>query len=270
MVRVKICAVSHIGNSQEKNEDNFFLQKEEYISHQIREHMDFTRAVHCTNLEVPMQDLLIAVSDGMGGHACGEEASFLTVKFLSEHYEEIINSIKDNENILYKNISYINNEVVTKSKKDSSCRGMGATLCGIVACKEDLIGFNIGDSRLYRFSDDQLIQISVDHTEGQRLVNMQLLSKEEAENFPRRKVLHKYIGYEGEIFPDIFKITNIKENTVFMLCTDGLSDVLTDDEIETRLKERIGLEEKAKSLLNEALARNSGYGDNITVILVEF
>ena len=264
------CVVSHIGNSRDNQEDNFFLQKGVYASSDARDKMAETRDIYCHNCELNKQRLLVAVSDGMGGHASGEVASFLTVEYLSSHYDEIIDSARQDENALATQISRINSAVSLTSKKDSSCCGMGATLCGVVANEYELIGFNIGDSRLYQYNGGELRQLSTDHTEGQRLLKMRLLTEEEVKKFPRRKMLHKYLGYDGEIVPDVFRITCAEQGSILMLCTDGLTDVLSDKEIEQVLQGSQGIEDKAKLLVNKAVAGNVGYGDNITLILIEF
>lgn len=264
------CVITHVGNSRDNQEDNFLLCKGIFTTPNARDKMAETRGLYGYNCELNKQHMLIAVSDGMGGHACGEVASLLTVEYMSAHYDEIINSVKLGEKSLASQVSRINSVVSSKAKNDSSCRGMGATLCGVIANEYELVGFNVGDSRLYQFKNGELEQLSTDHTEGQRLVKMQLLTEEEVKKFPRRKMLHKYIGYDGEIVPDVFRITSAGLGTILMLCTDGLTDVLSDEDIELVLQGSNKLEDKAKILVNKAVDCNVGHGDNITVILVEF
>lgn len=264
------CVVSHIGNSRDNQEDNFFLQKGVYASSDARDKMAETRDIYCHNCELNKQRLLVAVSDGMGGHASGEVASFLTVEYLSSHYDEIIDSARQDENALATQISRINSAVSMTSKKDSSCCGMGATLCGVVANEYELIGFNIGDSRLYQYNGGELRQLSTDHTEGQRLLNLNLLTEDEYQRFPRRKNLYKYIGTNSELIPDVFKIGNCIPGSTLVLCSDGLTDALSDEEITTVLCKSGSIEYKGRLLVAQALERNIGHGDNITLILIEF
>lgn len=270
MTPAKSCVMSHIGNSRENQEDNFLLHRNIYVTPSARAKMTDTREPYSHNCELNKQRFLVAVSDGMGGHACGEVASLLVVQYMSDHYDDLIDSIRFGENSLATQISHINSVVSSKAKKDSSCRGMGATLCGVIANEYELVGFNVGDSRLYQFRNGELKQLSTDHTEGQRLLRMQLLTEEEVKHFPRRKNLHKYIGYEGEVIPDIFRITSAEQGTILLLCTDGLSDVMSDIEMEQILNGRTSLKDKAANLVNEAVSRNLGRGDNTTVILIEF
>lgn len=268
--RINISAISHIGNSRDNQEDNYLVHRGGYLPSDVRDDMSKKRNPHCIKGTIEKDRFLVAVSDGMGGHACGEVASLLTVEYISDHYDEIIDSIRLGENSLATQISHINDVVSSKAQSDSSCRGMGATLCGVIANEYELIGFNVGDSRLYQFRNGELKQLSTDHTEGKRLLRMQLLTEEEVKNFPRRKNLHKYIGYDGEVVPDIFRITSAEQGTILLLCTDGLSDVMSDKEMERILNGRISLKDKATNLVNEAVSRNLGHGDNTTVILIEF
>ena len=262
--------ISHIGNSRDNQEDNYLVHREGYLPSDVRDEMSSNRTPYSVNGTAKSDRFMVAVSDGMGGHACGEVASLLTVEYMSDHYDEIIDSIRLGENSLATQISRINSVVSSKAKKDRSCRGMGATLCGVIASEYELVGFNVGDSRLYQFRNGELKQLSTDHTEGQRLLRMQLLTEEEVKNFPRRKNLHKYIGYDGEVIPDIFRITSAEQGTILLLCTDGLSDVISDNEMEEILNGRTSLKDKAIKLVNEAVSKNLGHGDNTTVILIEF
>lgn len=268
--RIKASVISHIGNSRDNQEDNYLVRREGYLPSGVRDGMSKSRKPYCLEGSLDKERFLVAVSDGMGGHSNGEVASLLTVEYLSKNYDDIIDSVRLGERELATQISRINNAVTSRSKNDSSCRGMGATLCGVIANEYELVGFNVGDSRLYQYKDGELKQLSSDHTEGQRLLKMKLLTEEEVRRFPRRKVLHKYIGCDGEIVPDVFRITGVEQGTVLMLCTDGLSDVMSDDEMAQIFKNDTDLSDKATSLVNEAVSRNLGHGDNTTVILVEF
>ena len=270
MAQASICAVSHIGNSRGNQEDNFLVCQGRYLPQDMRDHMAHDRIPHRITGKIDKSRFLVAVSDGMGGHACGEVASLMAVEYLSDHYDDVIDAVKLNSDALSLRLSGVNHFVSSVSKNDSSRRGMGATLCGIVSNGYDMVGFNIGDSRLYQWKDGKIRQLSTDHTEGQRLINMHLLTAEEEKKFPRRKMLYKFVGYDGEIVPDVFPIMGTEPGTALLLCTDGLSDVLTAEEMEEILKNRSDIKETAMALAKEAASRNIGHGDNITVILMEF
>ena len=274
MFMISNCITYHlatnVGNSRQNQEDNVILPNGSFLRADLVKSISENRQTYEASGRNHEDRFLAAVSDGMGGHACGEVASLLTVAYMSEHYDEIIDSIRLGENALAAQISRINSLVTSKAKMDSACRGMGATLCGVISNEYELVGFNIGDSRLYQFRNGELKQLSTDHTEGQRLLRMQLLTEEEVKNFPRRKNLHKYIGYDGEVIPDIFRISSAEQGTILLLCTDGLSDVMADKEIAEILNGNVSIKDKARKLVDEAVSRNLGHGDNTTVILIGF
>ena len=211
-----------------------------------------------------------AVSDGMGGHASGEIASGRTVKYLSDNYARIIDGAYLNGQFISDEINRLNKDVVSFSKSDSRFRGMGATLCGVIRSRGAYYGFNVGDSRMYLYSNGALEQLSEDHNEGQRLRKLNLLTEDELKRFPRRKNLYKYVGVSGELVPDVFRIGDCVPGAALMICSDGVSDVLNKTEIEEVLGRNTSSEEKGNALVNEALKRNIGYGDNITLLLIEF
>ncbi len=267
---INIFAISHIGNSRDNQEDNFLAHRWGCLPPAVRDDMAESRTPYLINGKFCEECFLLAVSDGMGGHNCGEVASLATVDYLQNNFDAIINSVKNGEKALSGEISYLNNVVYRSSIKDGNSSGMAATLCGVVGNGSKIVGFNVGDSRVYQLKDGELKQLSTDHTEGQRLLKIQLLTEEEEKHFPRRKKLYKYIGSNEEIVPELFNITEIEPETVLMLCTDGLSEALSGKEMEKILIINECLEERRKRLVDEALLRNIGKGDNITVILMEF
>ena len=268
---IKIAACASVGNSRENHEDNFIISKGVFLSKEQVDKLSAERTlITAEQTHSPQQPLLLAVSDGMGGHACGEEASLLTVNYLSDCYDEIISSSWQEDEALTLHIANINKVVCDAAKADNSYFGMGATLCGVIIKDEKLTAFNVGDSRLYRYYDGILEQLTTDHTEGQRLLNMNLLTQEQEKNFPRRKLLHRYIGYDGNLAADISSCGNIESGSMLMICTDGLSDVLDSSEIIEILNSDITLCEQAERLVEKAQSKNAGYGDNITVVLVGF
>ena len=270
LLNVNMYSCSHIGNSRDNHEDNFLLCRGNYLSPDEREAMAVSRVPHCVKTKADISHFLVAVSDGMGGHSCGEVASLHTVREMSIKYEEMITAASIGEKDFGEQIAKLNREVYALGQSSSDTRGMGATLCGVVANNSDVYGFNVGDSRMYWLADGKLTQLSTDHTEGERLLSLGLLSKEEVERHPRRKNIYKYIGYSGELVPDVYRIPTVKSGTAILLCSDGLCDVLTDSEIEQALNSSIDIEAKGNQLISMALGRNIGHGDNITVILIEF
>ena len=260
---------SHIGNSRENQEDNYLLGRCFLSSEQIRDITE-KRKLLMDSLEVD-SDFCIAISDGMGGHEYGEIASLLTVEYLASHYDEMIQDVRENKDKIIEYVSGINEYVCDVGKKHYSAENLGATLCGIISIDETVYCFNVGDSRLYQYSNAQIKQITVDNTEGQRLIDYNLLTKEEVEKFPYKKSLYKYVGKDVKLVPDVYNIDNIEKGTLLLLCSDGLSDVLKSEEMQDILsKECISTEEKGKFMLELALERKPGMGDNITLMIVEY
>lgn len=263
---MNIYGISHIGNSRNNQEDNFLINKNYFDLNAVK---NFSKELpgaysECTT---DSHTILVAVSDGMGGHSSGEVASYLTVKYLADNYSTFCcvdrKKIEDA-------VANLNRYVSSQSKVDPEYNGMGATLCGVACCEGQVIGFNAGDSRLYRFDNGNLIQISKDHSEGQRLLDLNLLNAEELKKFPNRKAIYRYVGMRSELIPNVFDVPCCQNGTVLLLCSDGLSDVVEDVEIQDALLSSGSLKDKGEKLLNTALGRNVGHGDNITVILIEF
>ena len=271
MSKCKITLFSNVGNSRENQEDNALLVGGRYLSSSEIAEISFARKSFSYFCECDQnEDFMAAVSDGMGGHASGEIASGRTVKYLSENYRKIIDGAYLNEKFISDEISRLNRDVVAFSKSNSGYRGMGATLCGVIRSKGAYYGFNVGDSRMYFYSNGVLEQLSEDHTEGQRLRKLNLLTEDELKRFPRRKNLYKYVGVGGDLIPDVFTIDNCVPGSTLMICSDGVSDVINKNEIEEVLGRSDSSKEKGNLLVNEALKRNIGYGDNITLLLIEF
>lgn len=265
----KLYVYSHIGNSRENQEDNYFIGRGKYLSPADRDKMSENRK--CKVDSCIAEQVCCCVSDGMGGHSSGEVASFLTVKYLDENYDEIIYESLNSELYINELVKNINECICSKAKGDSTLTDMGATLCGVISTRNQTYCFNVGDSRLYQYTNGNLKQITVDNTEGQRLLNLGLLTEEEVKTFPKRKAIYKYIGKDVELVPDIYQINNIEKGTLLLLCSDGLSDVLDLEEIQDMLsKQFIKTEDKGKFLVEMAVERKPDAGDNITLIIIEY
>lgn len=263
---MKAFGASHIGNSRTNQEDNLLMGSEYLDLLSVR---DISRDSPYVQLEYVNEGryTLLAVSDGMGGHASGEIASHMTVKYLAENYASMVDAEKTE---LISLISALNREIVSEAGMCPEYKGMGATLCGFVCRDHKILGFNVGDSRLYRFEGGVLRQLSKDHSEGQRLLDLKLLTEEELKNFPNRKAIYKYVGMRSDLVADVFDIEPCPKGTILLLCSDGLSDVLNQAEIAHILSGNTSIQAKIDALMGTALSRNVGHGDNITIILTEF
>lgn len=264
---IEIFVVSSIGNSRSNQEDNYLIPSrgvESLGGININANGDDNVMYNYT---IAPKRFIALVSDGMGGHSYGEVASYMTAQFFSDYQLKIAS---DNHKEIIEDLAKLNRMVYMKANETSSRKGMGATLCGFVYQEDKILGFNVGDSRLYRFDNGVLQQLSKDHTEGRRLLDLKLLNEEELKSFPNRKAIYKYIGMKTDLVADVFEIAPCEQGTILLLCTDGLTDVLNDPEIQEILNSNMTLREKGEKLLNTALERNVGHGDNITIILTEF
>lgn len=261
-MRCRGYVISHIGNSRENHEDNYLLGKQYLLPEQVKQMSQLRKLV--TNQMELKDSFCVAVSDGMGGYECGEVASLLTVQYLSSHSMSAVDEIKPC-------ILDLNNYVCLEARKSVETQNMGATLCGVLSVEHKTYCFNVGDSRLYQYTNGILKQVTVDNTEGQRLLDLGLLTEEEVKTFPKRKAIYKYIGKDVELVPDIYEINDIDRGTMLLLCSDGLSDVLDLEEIQDILsKQFIKTEDKGKFLVEMAVERKPDAGDNITLIIIEY
>lgn len=269
LTNISMVSISHIGNSRGNQEDNFLLYPGGFLPPDVRDEMAVSRRTYGLSHRPTSDRFLVAVSDGMGGHASGEVASGLTVQYLSDHYEQLITAASLSPDAVAEGISRLDEYVCQQSRTNSAYRGMGATLCGVICNGSTLLGFNVGDSRLYRLARGRLTQVSRDHTEGCRLLSMGLLTEQEVQTFPRRKALYRYIGSGVPMSADVFPIDDAWGGCQLLLCSDGLTDVVSHQELEQIMLSKEALAEKGNRLVNLALSRAHGRGDNITVVLVD-
>ena len=257
---------SHIG--QRSNHEDNFLVNGFYLASDLQRQMSDNRCYFFSEPDLSGVRLY-AVSDGMGGHNAGEVASRICVEKLALAQKELQrhDSIKSAVAYLQTVIAEINNTVCNLSHTQDEFKGMGATLVIFVICGKECVVLNIGDSRAYHFNDGELVQITKDHTEGQRMLDLGLLTRKELSGFPARKNLNRYIGYgqsgyvlrADEYYP-------ILEDGVLLLCSDGISDFVSETRIAEILETESNLEIAGKQLINEAIA--SYNADNATAILI--
>ena len=208
---------------------------------------------------------LIAVADGMGGHAGGEVASAIAINALAQLLPVIsdpeidIDSRED----LFLNITYeIDSQILEKSKQNPELAGMGTTLTALNISGNNVELLHIGDSRCYRYRDNKLEQLSYDHTVMQELLDQGRLTPEEVFDHPQRSLLTQALMGDSGLDP-ILVSYEIKADDQFLLCSDGLTNVLSDYEISKIIEAN---EDKAipQSLITEV--RSKGAPDNITII----
>ena len=205
---------------------------------------------------------LFVVADGMGGHNAGDRASSYAVEvFLrSVRWERDKNPIR----IIRRSIEKANTKVLEEAKSKEKYQGMGTTMVVATIVKDILYVANVGDSRLYLIGDT-IRQITRDHSLVEEMIRAGGITREEGRYHPDKNVITRAIGVEERVAIDFFDVQMKKDDTL-LLCTDGLSNMLTDKEIERIIKEESSLRMAGKRLV-EAANRNGG-SDNITALLV--
>lgn len=241
------------------------------MSEELRESMTIANPLHCEEAELQAGGYCAFVCDGMGGHAHGEVASLTAVQLLKKHYDGLLQAAAVSTEAIQDIVSRLNDDFCQIAAGKHELRTMGTTLCGVILKDYHVYGVNIGDSRLYIFRDGSLKQITIDHTEGRRLQDLGFLTEDEVRRFPNRKAIYKHIGQRVNLRPDVFEIDNIIPGTVLLLTTDGLTDALSDEEIsKVLLSEKSDLKMCGSKLIENAITRNIDFGDNITLMLMEF
>lgn len=211
--------------------------------------------------------LLAVVADGMGGHQAGDVASQMTIEILSKKWQETygITTPTTIESWLAEAITDVNAQLFIHSLNNPQCQGMGTTLVAVVCTNQFVTYAHIGDSRAYLINKETILQKTEDHTLVNELVRSGQITPLEAENHPRRNVILRALGTERTIKVDI-KTIEWDEEDFILLCSDGLSNKVTDSEMSDVLQKDLSLEEKATELITVANVR--GGEDNISVALV--
>jgi protein phosphatase len=239
---VKLFSITDVGKRREINEDYTYTS------------------------DKPVGNLpnLFIVADGMGGHNAGDYASKHAVEKLVEVVENYTEEY-DAENILQKAIDDANTYINKMSKKDTRLKGMGTTLVAVTVDENYVTVANVGDSRMYVINDF-ITQITKDHSLVEEMVEMGGIDREAARTHPDKNIITRAIGVKEYILVDFFDI-HIGRQEKLLLCTDGLTNMLRDEEIHRIVNGSTSLEEAGKRLI-EAANENGGR-DNIAVVLVE-
>lgn len=204
---------------------------------------------------------LFAVADGMGGHAAGEVASEIAVNTLALHAPEQLDA-----EALGAAVVAANTEVIAGAHDGRGREGMGTTMTAAMIEGERLIIAQVGDSRAYLLSQDKLQQLTRDHSLMADMIDAGQLTEEEARNHPNRSVITRALGSDTNMLADLYEI-NVRAGDRLLLCSDGLSTMLTDDMIQDILGKNPDPQRCANMLVNEAIS--AGGHDNVTVIVVD-
>ena len=208
-------------------------------------------------------EYLLAVADGMGGHKAGEVASAIVIDHLTQEFYKV-DSLGDKDSAIdfLRNIVVeMNNKIFEYTSENPDSKGMGTTFVCAIKTRDYLLYGNIGDSAGYVIKKNKMHKVTRDHTLVNLLVSTGELTKEEAKYHPRKNVLMRAIGANNPIEIDIFDVENTTDG--ILLCSDGLTNMLTEEQIEKVLVEEKNVEDAVRKLIKKANAR--GGNDNISV-----
>jgi len=216
-----------------------------------------------TILKNANKEYLLMVADGMGGHRAGEVASSMAVTHFGKRFTSIssVGSKRDAVNWLNDNLNEINKKILDYAEENPDSKGLGTTLVLALYTKEFLIFGNIGDSSGFVLKNKKLHKITKDHTLVNLLVQAGDLTEEEAKFHPKKNVLMKALGAGEKAELDIFDVETDIEG--IFLCSDGLTNMLTNEQIEKVLDDNLEIEEKIIKLIRKSNAR--GGTDNVSI-----
>lgn len=206
---------------------------------------------------------LFVVADGMGGHKAGEFASRFTVEVVKE---ELAKSSEDGpEAMIRKAITSANEKLLETASRDSKLEGMGTTLVVATVIERTLYFANVGDSRLYLLNND-IKQVSKDHSLVQEMVRLGGIKQDEAKNHPDKNIITRAIGAKDKVEIDLYEY-RLKKGDVILMCTDGLSNMIEDEELFHIVKNSRDVVEAVERLIERA--NQNGGNDNIGVVIVD-
>ncbi len=251
---IKPYGKTDIGLFRENNEDSYL------IVDPGNEAYDFSHS-----------GLLFAVADGMGGHAAGEVASKMACEGLLEYYEPSIDQETGSSDLVFRLkqlrrvIRKTNKEIYRHAQTHPEFSGMGTTLSVLVLFPEFAIIGHVGDSRIYRFRNQNLKQLTTDHTEVRAMIDSGQLTPEEAAVHPFRHALLQAVGTMAELEAIDTGIESVQPGDLYLLSTDGLHDSISDKDIEQTLRETGDIHIACDRLVDLALKKRGR--DNITLII---
>ena len=204
---------------------------------------------------------LYAVADGMGGHLAGEVASRMAIDAVQRMARA---HGRADTLALREMMRWANDEIARHAQQHPECAGMGTTLSVLWRGGRYMYIAHVGDSRIYRLRGGALEQITQDHSLVEELVRARIITREQARTHPRRNIITRALGTQGDNAPDLLA-ADAQPGDLWLLCTDGLSGMLTDETIEAEMRRNVPLDAMADSLLSQAL--EAGGRDNVTLIL---
>lgn len=247
--QIEYAYTCHIGKIRNNNEDNFWCCGDSLEAQ--NQGMSHIRSGYMKQSEYP----LLAVFDGMGGESCGEMAAFLAAEACGEHFKTAKDGIRNDPEEFLNEICESMNQAICDYGRTNKINSMGTTAALLAFAEDAVYSCNLGDSRIYKSDREKFYQISQDHVLGRSLFG--------------KAPLTQYLGMEEEnlqLEPSISR-QEIKIGDRFLLCSDGITDMLSDGEIADILSRDIPVAKTVEILVDRALKK--GGRDNITVVLCE-
>ena len=247
--QIEYAYTCHIGKIRNNNEDNFWCCGDSLEAQ--NQGMSHFRSGYMKQSEYP----LLAVFDGMGGESCGEMAAFLAAEACGEHFKTAKDGIRNDPEEFLNEICESMNQAICDYGRTNKINSMGTTAALLAFAEDAVYSCNLGDSRIYKSDREKFYQISQDHVLGRSLFG--------------KAPLTQYLGMEEEnlqLEPSISR-QEIKIGDRFLLCSDGITDMLSDGEIADILSRDIPVAKTVEILVDRALKK--GGRDNITVVLCE-
>ena len=213
--------------------------------------------------------MLAVVADGMGGHIGGKQASAIAVESITDYFDSNISKIfgyspRKIKQAMLDSVTDANKRVYDFSKENPELCGMGTTIVVCYISDGKVFAVSAGDSRLY-IINDTIKQITRDHSLINELLEMGMISPNQAKNHPKKNIITKAVGSDFSIEPDIYS-EKLGEKDTVLLCTDGLTNMIENEMITQIVNSGLELSECANSLVEQA--KKNGGNDNITVVII--
>lgn len=239
---MKAVGMSDIGRCRQNNEDAYYIAE--------------------PNFPIPY---CYIVADGMGGCNAGEVASQTAIAAFSSYIQTQANQ-QEIPDLLTASFQAANKAVFDKSNTSLEFAEMGTTMVAAIVQKEKAYIAHVGDSRAYLLQDDVLHLLTTDHSYVMELVQKGNITKEQAATHPKRNIITRAVGIKDMVETDV-AIYDVKKGDLLLLCTDGLSGMISDIELEEFLHRKMSLKKKVKGLVD--IAKKKGGFDNISLVLIE-
>lgn len=252
-MKIEVSGQTHVGMKRNHNEDNLLLLPEER---------------------------LFVVADGMGGHSSGEVASQIAVEEVAEFFRMTSQDLEItwpykmdkqknyDENRLATGVKLANMRIFEKASSETKYKGMGTTIVTVYFAKDsEVVVGHVGDSRVYFFRENTLRQVTEDHSLLNDYLKAKKLTPEEVEAFPHKNVIVRALGMKDTVTVDINRVEP-KDGDIFLLCSDGLSGMVPDKQIEQILQAQPDLDKACAQLIDAANA--NGGNDNVTCVLAQY